>query len=69
MTSSSRLPCFSIIVMNYLRKCFVLCWNIRGLNAKTKQLALLNAIKLSGCDIVWLQETKKSHFDLAFIKS
>jgi exonuclease III len=47
----------------------VLCWNIRGLNAKTKQLALLNAIKLSGCAIVCLQETKKSHFDLAFIKS
>ena len=47
----------------------MLCWNIRGLNAKTKQLALMNAIKLSGCAIVCLQETKKSHFDMAFIKS
>ena len=55
--------------MAYLRKWFVLCWIIRGLNAKTKQLALLNAIKLSGCDVVCLQETKNSHFDLAFIKS
>ena len=55
--------------MNYLRKWFILCWNIRGLNAKTKQLALLNAIKLSGCSVVCLQETKKSHFDMAFIKS
>ena len=55
--------------MNFLRKWLVLCWNIRGLNAKTKQLALMNAIKLSGCDIVCLQETKKSHFDLAFIKA
>ena len=55
--------------MNYLRKWNILCWNIRGLNAKDKQLALMNAIKLSGCDIVCLQETKKSSFDMAFIKS
>ena len=55
--------------MSYLRQWLVLCWNIRGLNAKYKQLALLNAINASGCAIRCLQETKKSHFDLAFIKS
>ena len=55
--------------MNILKKWFVLCWNIRGLNAKDKQLALLNAINSSGCAVICLQETKKSHFDLAFIKS
>ena len=55
--------------MNYLKKWCILCWNIRGLNAKPKQLALLNTIKLSGCSVISLQETKKSHFDKAFIKS
>jgi exonuclease III len=55
--------------MNFLKKWIVLCWNIRGLNAKPKQLALLNAIKISGCDVLCLQETKKEHFDLQFIKS
>jgi exonuclease III len=55
--------------MQYLEKWFVLCWNIRGRNAKPKQLALLNAIKLNGCSVICLQETKKHEFDLAFIKS
>lgn len=47
----------------------VLCWNVRGLNSGDKQLALSNAITTSGCAIICLQETKKSSFDLAFIKS
>jgi exonuclease III len=55
--------------MNFLKKWCVLCWNIRGLNAKSKQLALMNAIKLSACSVVCLQETKKEDFDIAFIKS
>ena len=55
--------------MNYLGQWLVLCWNIRGLNAKSKQLALMNAINVSGYAIICLQETKKSHFDMAFIKS
>ena len=55
--------------MNLLKKWLVLCWNIRGLNAKSKQLALLNAIITSGCSVVCLQEPKKSEFDIAFIKS
>ena len=40
-----------------------------GTSRKSKQLGLHNAINSSGCAIVCLQETKKSHFDLAFIKS
>jgi hypothetical protein len=32
-------------------------------------LALLNAINISGCSVVCLQETKKTDFDIAFIKS
>jgi exonuclease III len=55
--------------MNILKKWIVLCWNIRGLNAKSKQLALMNAINLSGCSVVCLQETKKCDFDINFIKS
>jgi exonuclease III len=55
--------------MNFLKKWLVLCWNIRGLNAKSKQLALMNAIKNSGCAVICLQETKKDVFDLQFIKS
>jgi hypothetical protein len=45
--------------MNFLKKWFVLCWNIRGLNAKSKQLALMNAINNSGCSVICLQETKR----------
>ena len=47
----------------------VLCWNIRGLNSDDKQLALNNAVRSSGCSVICLQETKKTTFDLAFIKS
>ena len=55
--------------MPLLRSWNVLSWNIRGLNSEPKQLALHNAIVTSGCAIVCLQETKKTSFDLAFIKS
>jgi exonuclease III len=55
--------------MHILKKWIVLCWNIRGLNDKSKQLALLNAINTSACSVVCLQETKKCHFDIEFIKS
>jgi exonuclease III len=54
--------------MALLKKWIVLCWNIRGLNAQSKQLALMNAINISECSVVCLQETKKFHFDMAFIK-
>jgi exonuclease III len=46
----------------------ILCWNIRGLNGRDKHLALRNAITSSGCSVICLQETKKMHFDKAFIK-
>lgn len=47
----------------------ILCWNVRGLNSSTKQLALSNAINSSGCSIICLQETKMPSFDLALVKS
>ena len=46
----------------------VLCWNIRGLNAEDKQLALYNKIVESGCAVACVQETKKEDFDRHFIK-
>lgn len=47
----------------------ILCWNVRGLNASKKQLALSNAIASSGCAIICLQETKMPSVDLALIKT
>ena len=47
----------------------MLCWNIRGINSDDKQLALNNAIRTSGCSVVCIQETKKTSFELSFIKS
>ena len=55
--------------MSLLKHWLVLCWNIRGLNSKAKQLALANAIELSGCAVICLQETKMENIDLSFIKS
>ena len=55
--------------MTILRSWNVLSWNIRGLNSEPKQLALHNDVLSSGCSIICLQETKKTSFDLAFIKS
>lgn len=46
----------------------VLCWNVRGINSEQKQLAIHNAIDISGCSIVCLQETKRTAFDAAFVK-
>ena len=55
--------------MSLLRSWNVLSWNICGLNSEPKQAALHNASLTSGCTIVCLQETKKTSFALAFIKS
>jgi hypothetical protein len=46
----------------------ILNWNIRGINAEEKLLALANKIEESGCDIIRLQETKRQIIDLDFIK-
>lgn len=47
----------------------VLSWNIRGINSEDKLLALRNCIETSGCDVICLQETKRTTFDRAFIKT
>jgi hypothetical protein len=40
----------------------VLCWNVRGLNAKEKWDAIRDKISESGCDVICLQETKRQFF-------
>ena len=46
----------------------ILCWNIRGINATGKWDAVRDKIEESVCSIFCLQETKKEHFDHAFIR-
>jgi exonuclease III len=46
----------------------ILCWNIRGLNSESKQLALHEKVSESGCAVVCVQETKKENFDRKFIR-
>lgn len=46
----------------------VLCWNVRGINAPSKHDAVRARILEGDCSVVCLQETKKVHFDLAFVK-
>lgn len=47
----------------------ILSWNVRGINSEQKLLAIRNCVESCGCDVVCLQETKRSAFDLAFIKT
>ena len=54
--------------MNRYKLWKILNWNIRGINAHEKHLALFNKIEESGCAILCLQETKREHFDLEYIK-
>jgi hypothetical protein len=48
---------FSWFIMNTIhqtRKWKVLCWNVRGLNAKEKWEAIRDKISESGCDVICL---------------
>jgi hypothetical protein len=54
--------------MHQGRRWNILCWNVRGINAENKHLAIRNAIDVSGCDVLCLQETKRTMFDRAFVK-
>jgi hypothetical protein len=55
--------------MNSTKNWKIMNWNIRGVNSDKKWDALSNKIEESGCDIVCLQETKREHFDLKYIKN
>lgn len=51
------------------RKWKVLCWNVRGLNAKERWDAIRDKISECACDTICLQETKRQTFHLQFIKN
>lgn len=55
--------------MNNSRSWSILNWNIRGLNAENKWLALKQKIEESADGIVCLQETKREVFDLTYINN
>ena len=46
----------------------VLGWNLRGVNAEAKQLAMKEKLDDSGCSVACIQETKKEFFDHKFMK-
>lgn len=47
----------------------ILNWNIRGINAQDKWLAVKNKIVESNSSIVCIQETKRESFDYTYIKN
>jgi exonuclease III len=47
----------------------VLSHNVRGINSSVKWNGLRCAIRESGCDVIFLQETKKEFFDEAYLKT
>lgn len=53
---------------NHTREWKVLCWNVRGLNSDKKWDSIRNKIVESQCDVICLQETKRTSFDIAFVK-
>ena len=46
----------------------ILCWNVRGINAMEKCDAVRDKIEESACSVVCLQETKREHFEMSFIR-
>ena len=46
----------------------ILCWNVRGINAMEKCDAVWDKIEESACSVVCLQETKREHFEMSFIR-
>jgi exonuclease III len=46
----------------------VLSWNVREINSDKKWNAIRDRISETCCDVICLQETKRSHFDVAYIR-
>ncbi|KAG2577604.1 hypothetical protein PVAP13_6NG193309 [Panicum virgatum] len=46
----------------------ILCWNVRGINSQEKWDSIRNKIDESSCAVVCLQETKREHFDMQYIR-
>jgi hypothetical protein len=47
---------------------YILCWNIRGINASEKWDAVRDKVEESSCSVICLQETKREHFDVSYIR-
>ena len=60
----------SVVKMNrnHVGSWKVMTWNVRGINSSWKWDSIKNKISEAQCDIVCLQETKRDHFDLNFIR-
>jgi exonuclease III len=54
--------------MSYNRTWKLLNWNLRGINSEKEWLALTGKIEESGCEIICLQETKREHFNIEYIR-
>jgi exonuclease III len=54
--------------MSHNRTWKILNWNLRGINSEKKWLSLAGKIEESACDIICLQETKREHFDIDYIR-
>jgi len=46
----------------------ILSWNIRGINSDKKWNAIYDRLCNNNCDVLCLQETKREHFDTAYIR-
>lgn len=46
----------------------VLSWNVHGINSDKKGNAIRDRVSESCCDVICLQETKRSHFDDMYIR-
>lgn len=47
----------------------ILSWNIRGLNSDKKWNSIRDRVTESNCNVICLQETKRSHFDIPFLRN
>jgi exonuclease III len=50
------------------REMVILCHNIRDINSDGKHNSIRNKVLETRCDIVCLQETKRDHFDITYLK-
>lgn len=50
------------------KNCNVLCWNVRGLNARARRDSVRNTISAAGATIVCLRETKIAHWTPSLVR-
>lgn len=54
---------------NRVRQWKILYWNIRGINSTHKWTTLRSKIVETGCDIIYIQETKRELFDQQYLRN